>query len=172
MAMAHTAIATRTGMQWVAEYLVRAGVPYAVGIPGHGSFQLTDALAEHRDRIKMIPVMHEQSAVHVADAYFRASGSPLVAFTSIGPGATNTIIGLATAFVDSSAVLLITGGPHSYMRGHSIMQELDRNQWADFPRVTEGVTKRRWEITRAEQIPHVMHRAFNAMLTGRPGPVH
>src|SRR5919197_5426070 len=57
MAMAHTAIATRTGMQWVAEYLVRAGVPYAVGIPGHGSFQLTDALAEHQDRIKMIPVL-------------------------------------------------------------------------------------------------------------------
>jgi acetolactate synthase I/II/III large subunit len=82
------------------------------------------------------------------------------------------VIGLATAFVDSSALLLLTGGPHSYMRGHSILQELDRNHWADFPRVAEGVSKRHWEVTDARQIPHVMHRAFNAMLTGRPGPVH
>jgi acetolactate synthase-1/2/3 large subunit len=162
----------RTGAQYIVEYVVRAGTPYAVGIPGHGSYQFTDALYDHQDQVKVIPVMHEQSAVHVADAYYRVSGVPLVTFTSIGPGATNTMIGMATAFVDSSAVLLLTGGPHSYMRGHSIMQELDRNHWADFPRLAEGVTKKHWEITSVEQIPFVMHRAYNAMLSGRPGPVH
>ena len=163
---------TRTAMQYVAEYMVRAGTPYAVGIPGHGIWQFLDALYDHQDRLKVIPVMHEQSAVHLADGHFRASGVPLVAFTSIGPGATNTVVGMATAFVDSSAVLLITGGPQSYMKGRSVLQELDRNHWADFPRVAEGVSKRHWEVTSAEQIPFVMDRAYSAMLSGRPGPVH
>ena len=162
----------KTGAHYIADYIVKAGTPYVVGIPGHGSFQLTDALFDQQDKTKIIPVMHEQSAVHVADAHFRASGVPLAAFTSIGPGATNTIIAMATAFVDSSSVLLLTGAPHTYMRGHSIMQELDRNHWADFPRVAEGVSKKHWEITNVEQIPFVMHRAYNAMLSGRPGPVH
>ena len=62
--------------------------------------------------------MHEQSAVHLADGYYRASGEPMLAFTSIGPGATNTVIGMATAYVDSTAVALFTGSPHTYMRGH------------------------------------------------------
>lgn len=161
-----------TGGQIVARSLVNAGVPYAVGIPGHGIWAVLDALHEVADRVRVIQVMHEQSAVHLADGYYRASGSPLVAFASIGPGPTNTITGLATAYVDSTAVLLITGGPHSYMRGHSVLQELDRAQWSDFPRVTEGVTKRRWDVTRVEQLPSVLHRAFNAMLCGRAGPVH
>ena len=163
---------SRTAMQYIADYLVAAGVPYAAGIPGHGIWQFLDALYDHQDKLKLIPVMHEQSAVHLADGHFRASGKPLVAFTSIGPGSTNTIIGMATAFVDSSAVMLITGGPHSYMKGHSIMQELDRNHWADFPRVAEGISKRHWEVTSAEQVPFVIDRAFSAMISDRPGPVH
>ena len=159
---------TRTAMQYIAEYMVRAGTPYAVGIPGHGIWQLLDALYDHQDRVKVIPVMHEQSAVHVADAHFRASGVPLVSFTSIGPGATNTIVGMATAFVDSSAALLITGGPHTYLKGRSVLQELDRAHWSDFPRVAEGISKRHWEITDASQVPFVMDRAYSAMLSGRP----
>ena len=163
---------TRTAMQYIAEYMVRAGTPYAVGIPGHGIWQLLDALYDHQDRVRVIPVMHEQSAVHVADAHFRASGVPLVSFTSIGPGATNTITGMATAFADSSAALLITGGPHTYMKGRSVLQELDRAHWSDFPRVAEGISKRHWEVTNASQVPFVMDRAYSAMLSGRPGPVH
>ena len=163
---------TRTAMQYIAEYMIKAGTPYVVGIPGHGIWQLPDALYDHKDEIQIISVMHEQSAIHLADAHYRASGVPLVTFTSIGPGATNTIIGMATAFVDSSAVLLITGGPHSYMKGHSVMQELDRNHWSDFPRVAEGVSKKHWEITSAEQVPFVIDRAYKTMISGRPGPVH
>ena len=162
----------RTAMQYIAEYMVRAGTPYVTGIPGHGNWMFFDALYDHQDKLKIIPVMHEQSAVHLADGHYRASGIPLVASTSIGPGATNTIIGMATAFVDSSAVLLITGGPHTYMKGHSIMQELERDHWGDFPRIAEGISKRHWEVTSADQVPFVTDRAFQAMTSGRPGPVH
>ena len=95
----------------------------------------------------------------------------MAAITSIGPGATNTIIGLATAFADSTSLLLFTGGPATHMRGHGTMQELDRYQDNDFRRVVEPVTKRHWDINRVDSLPSVLHRAFSAMLTGRRGPV-
>jgi acetolactate synthase I/II/III large subunit len=161
-----------TGAQIIAQSLVKAGVPYAVGIPGHGAWCLTDAFLDVADKLKTLVVMHEQSAVHVADGYFRATGRPLAAFTSIGPGSANTIIGLATAFVDSSAVLLMTGSVHTYMRGHAVMQELDRIQAANNQRMFEPVTKRQYVAVTAEGLPFIMHRAFNTMLSGRPGPVH
>ncbi len=104
-----------SGAQILVEYLVRQGVPYAVGIPGHGSWNLTDALLDRSHEVRTLQVMHEQSAVHLADGYYRVTGRLLVAFPSIGPGATNTVIGMATAFVDSTAVVLMTGSvdPHA-----------------------------------------------------------
>jgi acetolactate synthase-1/2/3 large subunit len=133
---------------------------------------MLDALLQPESTIPFIQVFHEQSAVHLADGYYRATGRPMAAITSIGPGATNTIIGLATAFADSTAALLLTGGPATHMRGHGVMQELDRYQDNDFRRVVEPVTKRRWDVTHPRELPTVLHRAFSAMLTGRPGPVH
>ena len=161
-----------TGAQIIAHSLVKAGVPYALGIPGHGCWCLTDAFLDVRDQLATLMVMHEQSAVHVADGYFRATGRPLAAFTSIGPGSTNTVIGMATAFVDSSAVLLMTGSTHTYMRGHAVMQELDRAQASNNLRIFEPVSKRQYLAVSAQGLPHIMHRAFNAMLSDRPGPVH
>ena len=163
---------TLTGAGIVAEYLVAQKVPYAVGIPGHGSWLLVDAIADHHPEIELVQAMHEQGAVHMADGYYRASGRPLMAFTSIGPGAANTVMGMATAYVDSTAVLLMTGSVHTHMRGRGVLQELERRHDADFPRVMEGVTKRWWQPSRAGDMPQVMQRAFNEMLTGRPGPVH
>lgn len=90
-----------TGAQILVEYLVAQGVPYAAGIPGHGCWNLTDVLLDYADRIRTIQVMHEQSAVHLADGYYRASGRPMLAFTSIGPGQMNTVVGMATAYADS-----------------------------------------------------------------------
>src|SRR4051795_2067279 len=113
-----------TGAQIVVEYLVRQGGQIIAGIPGHGSWALTNLTHERRDRIRAVQVMHEQSAVHLADGYYRASGEPMLAFTSIGPGATNTVVGMATAYIDSTAVALFTGSPHTYMRGHGLLQEL------------------------------------------------
>jgi acetolactate synthase-1/2/3 large subunit len=160
-----------SGARIIVEYLVRQRVPYAVGIPGHGSWTLTDALLDRSDAIRTIQVMHEQSAVHLADGFYRASGDPLLAFTSIGPGATNTVIGMATSYVDSTAVALMTGSPHTYMRGHGVLQELERRRVADNPRIFEPVTKEWWQPSRVDDLPFVLHRAWNAMRSGRPGPV-
>ena len=160
-----------TGADILAEYLVREGVPYAAGIPGHGSWTLVDALIDRQPHIKLLPVMHEQSAVHLADGYYRASGKPLAAFTSIGPGATNTVVGIATAYADSTAVLLITGSTHTYMRGHTVLQEIDRVHDANNARIFEPIVKRWWQPSRVDMVPYVVQRAFAEMLSGRPGPV-
>lgn len=160
-----------SGAQMIAEFLVKAGVRHVAGIPGHGIWTVLDAFLDYPD-LNVIQVLHEQSAAHLADGYYRASGKPIAAFASIGPGAVNTTVGVATAYVDSQAMMLLTGSPHTYMRGHSVLQELDRVQWANFPRVTEGITKQVWQPSRVEQLPFVMQRAWSAMTTGRPGPVH
>ena len=160
-----------SGAQMIAEFLVKAGVRHVAGIPGHGIWTVLDAFLDYPD-LNVIQVLHEQSAAHLADGYYRASGKPIAAFASIGPGAANTVVGVATAYVDSQAMMLLTGSPHTYMRGHSVLQELDRAQWANFPRVTEGITKQVWQPSRVEQLPFVMQRAWSAMTTGRPGPVH
>ncbi len=161
-----------SGGSVIAKTLKNYGIPYVAGIPGHGCWMLTDALMEEGCEIPFIQVMHEQSAVHMADGYYRASGKPMAAITSLGPGAANTIIGLGTAYADSTATLLLTGAPATHMQGHGVMQELDRYNSNDFSSVTGGVTKRHWKANRTEQLPFIMHRAFNAMLSGRPGPVH
>ena len=160
-----------TGAQVVVEHLVRQGVRFAAGIPGHGCWTLTDALLDRADVIRTVQVMHEQSAVHLADGYYRASGDPMLAFTSIGPGATNTVIGMATAYVDSTAVALFTGSPHTYLRGRGLLQELERRHVADNPRIFEPVVKEWWQPSRVDELPFVLDRAWNAMRSGRPGPV-
>src|SRR5687768_172037 len=160
-----------TGAQVVVEHLVRQGVGVVAGIPGHGCWTLTDALLDRSDEIRTVQVMHEQSAVHLADGYYRATGRPMLAFTSIGPGATNTVVGMATAYVDSTAVALFTGSPHTYLRGHGVLQELERRHHADNPRIFEPVVKEWWQPSRVDELPFVLHRAWNAMTTGRPGPV-
>jgi acetolactate synthase-1/2/3 large subunit len=161
-----------TGGQIVARALKQYGVDYVAGVPGHGIWSLFDAFLEKGSEIPFIQVMHEQSAVHMADGYFRASGRPMACSTSIGPGATNTIIGLATCYTDSIPAFYVSGGPATHMKGHGVMQELERQQENAFPRITEQVTKRAYKAGRVDELPFIMHRAFNTMLSGRPGPVH
>jgi acetolactate synthase-1/2/3 large subunit len=158
--------------QIIGKALKAYGVPYVTGLPGHGNWSMIDAFHDPVSRLPFFQVMHEQSAVHIADAHYRVTGQPIAACTSIGPGATNTIIGLATAHCDSTAFLLITGSAATHMRGHGVMQELDRFASPDFPHIAAPVTKRTFDVIRADQVPFVLHRAWNAMLTGRPGPVH
>jgi acetolactate synthase-1/2/3 large subunit len=158
--------------QLIGKALKAYGVPYVTGLPGHGNWSLIDAFNDPVSKLPFIQVMHEQSAVHIADAHYRVTGQPIAACTSIGPGATNTIIGLATAYCDSTALLLVTGSAATHMRGHGVMQELDRFASPDFPHIVTPVTKRSFDVIRADEVPFVLHRAWNAMLTGRPGPVH
>ena len=161
-----------TGGEIIARTLVSYGVTHAAGIPGHGVWALLDGFLQEGSELPLTQVFHEQSAVHMADGYWRSSGRVMAALTSIGPGAANTIMGLATAYCDSASLLAITGGPATHMRGHGVMQELDRRQANAFPNVTAPVTKRSFEARTVEELPFILHRAFNAMLTGRPGPVH
>jgi acetolactate synthase I/II/III large subunit len=161
-----------TGSEIVVQTLQEYGIEYAAGIPGHGNWSLTDAFMQPDCTIKFIQVMHEQSAIHIADGYFRASGKPMAATTSVGPGATNTVIGMATAYTDSTCVFYINGSPSTHMKGHGVMQEIERQQENSFPRIMEEVSKRSYSPIRVEEIPFVMHRAFNTMLSGRQGPVH
>ncbi len=160
-----------TGGEIIVESLIAHGVPYAIGIPGHGCLALADAFIGREDKIRVLQAKQEMSAVHLADGYYRATGRPLMVFTSIGPGAINTAIGAATAFADSTPVLIVTGNAHTHMRGHGLLQEIERAHDANFPRVLEPVVKRYWKVDCAGQLPTVMARAFNQMLTGRRGPV-
>lgn len=160
-----------SGGEIIAEYLIREKVPYVAGIPGHGCLGLVDAFCDRQDKIQVLQVRQEMAAVHLADGYYRMTGQPLAVFTSIGPGAMNTAIGVATCYVDSTAVLVLTGDTHTYMFGKGVLQEIERTHSANFPRVLEPIVKRWWRITNPKQLPFALQRAFAAMLTGRPGPV-
>lgn len=160
-----------TGSEIILEHLIMEEVPYIVGIPGHGILSFVDAFNQRQDKIKHIMVRHEQSAIHLADGYYRIKKKPLAAYTSIGPGAMNTAVGLATAYVDSVPVFVVTGETHTHMFGRGVLQEIEKYNWANSVRVFEPITKRTWQATRVEQLPRIMNMAFNQMLTGRKGPV-
>ncbi|HEY9721479.1 MAG TPA: thiamine pyrophosphate-binding protein, partial [Oscillatoriaceae cyanobacterium] len=160
-----------TGGELIAEYLIRENVPYVVGIPGHGITPTIDAFVDRKDKITVLQAIHEQGAIHLVDAYYRVSGQPLAVFTSIGPGAVNTVMGVAQCYVDSTACLVMTGSAHTHMRGRAVLQELERAQWINNARIFEPVTKRYWQVSRTDQLPYAMHRAFNTMMSGRRGPV-
>ena len=159
-----------TGGQVVAKSLVSNKVPWIAGIPGHGCLGLVDAFREEKENLPVYLVRHEQSAVHMVDGYYRVTGDPAAVFTSIGPGALNLAVGLGTAYVDSTAMISIIGETHSYMFGRGVLQEIERKRPADSLKVLEPVTKYSACITRGDQLPHALTKAFMAMKTGRPGP--
>jgi acetolactate synthase I/II/III large subunit len=160
-----------TGGQLIADHLIREGVKWLFTIPGHGNTALLDAFVDRKADINVVPAMHEQGAAHMAAGYYRASGELSVVCTSIGPGATNTITALTTAFVDSVPLLLLTGGVHTYLENRGLFQEIDRPHGNAFPRVAEPVVKRWWQPARLDLLPRVLDQAFIAMREGRPGPV-
>jgi acetolactate synthase-1/2/3 large subunit len=145
----------------IADYLISEGVEYVFAVPGHGNTALLDAFVDRKGEITVLPAMHEQGAAHMADGYYRATGKIAVACTSIGPGATNTLTGVATAFADSMPFLLITGAVHTYMEGHGVLQEIDRPHGNNFPRMVEPVVKRWWQPSRLDQFPRMLSQAFN-----------
>jgi len=165
-------MSTRTGGEIVADALIAERVPYVLGIPGHGDMGVFDAFKDRTDRIETIQVRHEQSAGHIADAYYRVTGEPLATITSIGPGSANMAMALATAYVDSQALIAVTGAVQTYMDGCGVLQEIERQRDADFSSALRPVVKRGFYPHRVDQVQRVMHRAFNSAVTGRPGPVH
>ena len=164
-------MAIYTGGEIISKYLIKEGVKYVIGIPGHGNLPLVDAFFKDKDKIQLIQPKQEMSGVHLAVGYYRVTGQPLCVFTSIGPGAINTAIGVADAFVDSFPCLIITGDTHVHMRGKGVLQEIERVRDSDMPRILEPICKRNWQVSSTSQLPTIMQRAFNQMLTGRRGPV-
>ncbi len=143
--------------------LERQGVDTVFGHPGGAIMPVYDALYD--SPIRHILVRHEQAGAHAADAYYRASGRVGVCFATSGPGATNLITGLATAQMDSSALVAITGNVALPLIGTDAFQE------ADIYGITSPVTKHNYLIKRVEDIPRVIAEAFHIASTGRPGPV-
>ncbi|MFX0046889.1 MAG: thiamine pyrophosphate-binding protein [Candidatus Hermodarchaeota archaeon] len=161
-----------TGGEIITKYLIKEGVKYVIGIPGHGNLPLVDAFFRDRDKLHLVQPKQEMSGVHLAVGYYRVTGKPLCVFTSIGPGAINTAIGIADAYVDSFPCLVITGDTHVHMRGKGVLQEIERQKDSNMPKILEPIVKRSFEVDTVGQLPTVMQRAFNIMLTGRRGPVH
>jgi len=165
-------MAKMRGADIIAEYLVKEKVPYLFGLCGHGDIGFLDAFYDRQDKIKALTVRHEQAAGHMADAYFRVAHKPVATFTSCGPGSTNLPTALASAMMDSSAFLAITGDVPTSQFSRSPFQETGRHYQAEYPNVIRPYVKKSYQPTRVDMIPLMIRQAFKTMLTGRTGPVN
>src|SRR5271169_3503950 len=152
-----------TGARILWECLEREGVKTVFGYPGGAILPAYDALQHYP--IHHVLVRHEQGATHMADGYARASGGVGVAIATSGPGATNLVTGIATAMMDSSPIVCITGQVGSKLIGYDAFQE------TDITGITLPITKHNYLITRAEDLAPAMREAFWLAKSGRPGPV-
>ena len=153
----------RTGAQILWEALGREGVSTVFGYPGGAILPAYDALLEFP--VKHVLVRHEQGATHMADGYARAGGGVGVAVATSGPGATNMVTGIATAMMDSSPIVCITGQVGSKLIGSDAFQE------TDITGVTLPITKHNYLISRAQDVARAVKEAFYVAKSGRPGPV-
>jgi acetolactate synthase I/II/III large subunit len=153
-----------TGADVVLEALEREGVEVIFGYPGGANLPIYQQLPKH-PRLRHVLVRHEQGATHMADGYARACGRPGVVFATSGPGALNTITGLATAFMDSVPIVAITGQVASTTVGRDAFQE------SDVVGCSMPVTKHNYLVTDVHDLPRVIKEAFHIATTGRPGPV-
>ena len=154
-----------TGAQIVIECLKEQGVDTVFGYPGGAILNVYDELYKHRDEITHYLTSHEQGASHAADGYARATGKVGVCFATSGPGATNMVTGIATAYMDSIPVVMITCNVGLNLLGKDSFQEVD------ILGVTMPVTKYNFIVKDATKLADVIRRAFRIAQTGRPGPV-
>ena len=148
----------------VVRALADEGVEYIYGYPGGALLHVYDAIFR-QDKVTHILVRHEQAAAHMADGYARATGKPGVALVTSGPGATNTITGIATAYMDSIPMVVLSGQVPSDFIGTDMFQE------TDMVGISRPIVKHSFLVKRAEDIPEVLRKAFYIAQTGRPGPV-
>ncbi len=153
----------KTGAEILWECLGREGVETVFGYPGGAILPAYDALKH--SKIHHVLVRHEQGATHMADGYARASGRVGVAIATSGPGATNMVTGIATAMMDSSPIVCITGQVGSKLIGSDAFQE------TDITGVTLPITKHNYLVTHASQLANAIREAFYVANSGRPGPV-
>src|SRR5208283_392623 len=141
-----------TGGEKVVQCLEREGVEIIFGLPGGAAIPLFDALIG--SKIKLVRVRHEQGAGHMADGYARATGKPGVVIVTSGPGATNTITPMATAFMDSIPMVVFSGQVRTYMIGNDAFQE------ADVTGIARPCTKRAYLVKSVNDLPRVINEAF------------
>ena len=154
-----------TGAEALMRSLEHEGVDVLFGYPGGAIMPTYDALYDHKDTLHHILVRHEQAAVHAAQGYARVSGKVGCAIVTSGPGAMNTITGVADAMIDSTPMVVICGQVGAAMLGTDAFQEVD------VVGVTQPISKWNYQIRRAEDIPWAVARAFYIARSGRPGPV-
>ncbi len=154
-----------SGSEIIMECLLREGVHVMFGYPGGAILPTYDAIAKYSDRIHHVLVRHEQGASHMADGYARATGEVGVCIATSGPGATNLVTGLATAMMDSSPILAITGQVPIAAIGSDAFQE------TDVTGVTLPITKHNYLVTDVRDLAYTVKEAFHIARTGRPGPV-
>ncbi len=154
-----------TGSQIVAEILLEHGVDTVFGYPGGTALNLYDVLYEYKDKIKHVLTAHEQGAAHAADGYARATGKTGVVFATSGPGATNLVTGIATAFMDSIPMVAITANVPDNLIGRDAFQEIC------ITGVTLPITKHSYFVNRIEDLEDALRGAFRIANSGRKGPV-
>ena len=153
------------GSEIIVECLKEQGVDTVFGYPGGAILNVYDALYKHSDEITHILTSHEQGASHAADGYARATGKVGVCFATSGPGATNLVTGIATAYMDSIPVVAITCNVTVPLLGRDSFQEID------ITGVTMPITKHNFIVKRVEDLADTIRKAFEIARTGRPGPV-
>jgi len=153
------------GSEIILECLIKEGVDVMFGYPGGAILPTYDAMSKYHDQIHHVLVRHEQGASHMADGYARATGRVGVCIATSGPGATNLVTGLATAMMDSTPIVAITGQVATGAIGSDAFQE------TDVTGVTLPVTKHNYLVTDVNDLAYVMKEAFHIARTGRPGPV-
>ena len=154
-----------TGSQIFVEVLVEQGVDTLFGYPGGAVLNLYDELYKNSDRIRHVLTAHEQGASHAADGYARATGRTGVVLATSGPGATNLVTGIATAYMDSVPMVAFTGNVATTLLGKDSFQEVD------ITGIAMPITKATYLVRDPQTIPDVMRQAFAVAATGRPGPV-
>ena len=154
-----------SGSEALLRSLIAEGVDTIFGYPGGAVIPVYDSLYDYKDKIKHVLVRHEQGATHAAQGYARVSGKVGVTLVTSGPGATNTLTGIADAMMDSTPLVVITGQVASPLLGTDAFQEID------VIGITQPITKWAYQIRRAEDIAWAVSRAFYIASTGRPGPV-
>ncbi|MDR2794109.1 MAG: biosynthetic-type acetolactate synthase large subunit [Treponema sp.] len=154
-----------TGARILIEALIEQGVDTVFGYPGGAVLFIYDELYLHKDRIRHILVSHEQHAAHAADGYARASGRTGVCIATSGPGATNLVTGIATAYMDSSPIVAITGNVARGLLGRDSFQEVD------IAGITMPIVKHNWIVQDVNELAEIVREAFLVAKSGRPGPV-
>lgn len=154
-----------TGSQILVECLKEQGVDTIFGYPGGAVLNIYDELYRHQDEIRHILTSHEQGASHAADGYARSTGRVGVCLATSGPGATNLVTGIATAYMDSVPMVAITGNVAVNLLGKDSFQEVD------IAGITMPVTKHNFIVKDASQLADTIRKAFQIAQTGRPGPV-